>query len=203
MPRIWTQLTHLLCLKHHWVHLWTLSECLSAFMRHLWDTCIISDKAVEQCVSLLRNNLNIKELQAGAFLPHTIQTLAQHWWSYCPVVHVYIWELSSAKKLTSLTIRGIPNKTTRFTFWLMNETHSKISSHHRITEAKGKDDSPEMTLDFHIFPHLTLLYFPCTFQHQAWTRLGCWKKNCTSVSQSMLCVSAEPLLDALKWYLHS
>lgn len=38
-----------------------LSECLSAFMRHLYDSWIISDNAVEHCVSLLRKILNIKK----------------------------------------------------------------------------------------------------------------------------------------------
>lgn len=34
-------------------------------MRRFYDTCIISDTAVEHCVTLLRNILNIKELQGG------------------------------------------------------------------------------------------------------------------------------------------
>lgn len=50
-----------------------LSECLSAFMRHLCDTCIISDKAVEHRVSSLRNILNMEELEGSAFCPHAIQ----------------------------------------------------------------------------------------------------------------------------------
>ena len=80
-------IAHLLCLKNLWV-----SECLSSFVRNLYDTCIIFDKAVEDCVSLLKNILNMKELEGNAFFPHTVQDCGHItvWGSYCQTSHLLL-----------------------------------------------------------------------------------------------------------------